>query len=126
VRVGAAPRRADRQARSQAIKANGFVFVSGTLGLHPRTGEMVGPTDIRAQTEQVLSNMKAVLEKADSSFEHVVKTTVLLKNMGDYKTVNEIYAKYFTTAPPARAAFAVAALPRDALVEIEAVALSKK
>lgn len=87
---------------------------------------MVGPTDIRAQTEQVLSNMKAVLEKADSSFEHVVKTTVLLKNMGDYKTVNEIYAKYFTTAPPARAAFAVAALPRDALVEIEAVALSKK
>lgn len=106
---------------SQAIICNGWVFVSGQLGLDPTTGELVGP-EVTAQTHQVLRNLKAILEAAGSGLERVVKTTIYLVDMQDFKTVNAIYAEYFHEAPPARATVQVAALPRGGLVEIEAIA----
>lgn len=106
---------------SQAIISNGWVFVSGQLGLDPVTGEFVG-ADVAAQTHQVLRNLKAILEAAGSGLERVVKTTIYLVDMQDFKTVNAIYAEYFREAPPARATVQVAALPRGGLVEIEAIA----
>jgi 2-iminobutanoate/2-iminopropanoate deaminase len=106
---------------SQAIKANGFVFLSGQVGLDPQSGEMVGP-DVRQQTERVLENLKAVLEAAGTSLHHVVKTTVFLKSMDDFPAMNEVYARYFTSAPPARATVEVSRLPKNALVEIDVMA----
>lgn len=106
---------------SQAIISNGWVFVSGQLGLDPATGEFAG-ADVAAQTHQVLRNLKAILEAAGSGLERVVKTTIYLVDMQDFKTVNAIYAEYFREAPPARATVQVAALPRGGLVEIEAIA----
>ncbi len=106
---------------SQAIVCNGWIFVSGQLGLDPTTGELVGP-DVAAQTHQVLRNLKAILEAAGSGLERVVKTTIYLADMQDFKTVNAVYAEYFKEAPPARATVQVAALPRGGLVEIEAIA----
>ena len=106
---------------SQAVRTNGFLFVSGQVALDPKTGEMTG-ADIRPQTERVFENIKGILEAAGSNLHHVVKTTVFLKDMNDFSTMNEVYAKYFTSAPPARSTVQVARLPKDALVEIEVIA----
>jgi 2-iminobutanoate/2-iminopropanoate deaminase len=106
---------------SQAIRTNGFLFVSGQVALDPKTGEMTG-ADIRPQTERVFENIKGILEVAGSNLHHVVKTTVFLKDMNDFSTMNEVYAKYFTSAPPARSTVQVSRLPKDALVEIEVIA----
>ena len=107
---------------SQAIKANGFVFLSGQIALDPISGEFVG-ADVRQQTERVLENLKAILEAAGSSLKHVVRTTVFLKDMNDFPAMNETYAKFFTTMPPARSTVQAARLPKDALVEIDVIAL---
>jgi len=106
---------------SQAIKSNGFLFVSGQIALDPKSGEFVG-ADIRQQTERVLENLKGIVEAAGVTFNHVVKTTVFLKDMNDFTAMNEIYARYFTAAPPARSTVQAARLPKDALVEIEVIA----
>jgi 2-iminobutanoate/2-iminopropanoate deaminase len=107
---------------SQAIKSNGFLFVSGQIALDPKSGEFVG-TDVRQQTERVLENLKAILEAAGSSLKHVVKTTVFLKDMNDFPAMNDTYARYFNTTPPARSTIQAARLPKDALVEIDVVAV---
>ena len=108
---------------SQAIRANGFLYVSGQVALDPKTGEFVG-TDIRQQTQRTLENVKGILEAAGSNMHHVVKTTVFLKDINDFSAMNEVYAKFFTLAPPARSTVQVARLPKDALVEIEVIASS--
>ena len=110
---------------SQAIKAGGFVFVSGQIPIDPQTGQFV-PGGIAEQTERVLKNLAAVLEAAGSSLERVVKTTVFLADMKEFPGMNEVYATFFSGPPPARATVAVAGLPRDARVEIEAVALASE
>jgi 2-iminobutanoate/2-iminopropanoate deaminase len=106
---------------SQGIKAGGFVFVSGQVALDPKTGALVG-SDVAAQTERVLKNLQAVVEAAGSDLERVVKATVYLRTMADFAAMNEVYAKYFKSEPPARATVAVAGLPKDALVEIDVIA----
>lgn len=106
---------------SQAVKANGFVFVSGQIALDPQSGEFAG-ADVRQQTERVMENLKAILEAGGASLGHVVKTTVYLKDMNDFTAMNEVYARYFTAAPPARSTVQAARLPKDALVEIDVVA----
>lgn len=106
---------------SQAVRANGFLFVSGQVSLDPKTGEMIGAS-ISAQTERVFENVKGILEAAGSNLHHVVKTTVFLKDMNDFTAMNDVYARYFTAAPPARSTVEVARLPKDALVEIEVIA----
>jgi len=108
---------------SQAIKANGFVFVSGQIPIDPGTGEFV-EGGIREQTEQVMKNLSALLEASGSSLDQVVKTTVFLADMQDFAAMNEIYSMYFGENPPARATVAAAGLPRNARVEIEAVAVT--
>jgi 2-iminobutanoate/2-iminopropanoate deaminase len=108
---------------SQAIKANGFVFVSGQLALLPGAKELV-PGGITEQTEQVLANLGAILEASGSSFGQIVKTTVFLQNLGDFAAMNEVYARHIGDTPPARSTFEVAKLPSGALVEIEAIALA--
>ena len=108
---------------SQAIRTNGFLYVSGQVALDPKTGEFVG-TDIRQQTERTLENIKGILEAAGSNMHHVVKTTVFLKDMNDFAAMNEAYARFFSLAPPARSTVQVARLPKDALVEIEVIAAS--
>lgn len=106
---------------SQAVCAGGFVYVSGQIPLDSATGEFAGP-DIRTQTRQSLKNIAAILAAAGSGMDRVVKTTVLLKDIGDFAAMNEVYAEAFTAPYPARAAFEAAALPKGALVEIECVA----
>jgi 2-iminobutanoate/2-iminopropanoate deaminase len=106
---------------SQAIKANGFLFLAGQVSLDPVSGEF-SAGDIRQQTKRVLENIKGILEAAGSNFHHVVKTTVFLKDMNDFAAMNEVYGRYFTVAPPARSTVQVARLPKDGLVEIEVVA----
>ncbi len=108
---------------SQAIRANGFLFISGQVGFDPQTGEFVG-NDVRSQTERVLENLKAILEAAGVTLNHVVKTTVFLKDMNDFPAMNEVYAKYFSAAPPARSTVQAARLPKDALVEIDVIAVA--
>ena len=110
---------------SQAIKAGGFVFVSGQIPIDPQTGQFV-PGGIAEQTRQVLKNLAAVLEAAGSSLDRVVKTTVFLADMKEFSGMNEVYATFFSSPPPARATVAAAGLPRDARVEIEAVALASE
>lgn len=107
---------------SQAIKANGFVYVSGQIAIDPETGEFVSG-GIAEQTQRVLKNLAAVLEASGSSLDQVVKTTVFLADMKEFVGMNEVYATFFSGPPPARATVAAAGLPRDARVEIEAVAL---
>jgi len=107
---------------SQAIGVGDFVFCSGQIGIDPATGSLVDG-GIAAETRQVLTNLAAVLEAAGSSLAQVVKTTVYLKNLDDFITMNEIYASFFPTNPPARATIEVSHLPRRALVEIEAIAV---
>jgi 2-iminobutanoate/2-iminopropanoate deaminase len=106
---------------SQAIKANGFVFVSGQIALDPKTGEFAG-ADVSQQTERVLENLKAILEASGVHLNHVVKSTVYLKDMNYFAAMNEVYARYFTLSPPARSTVQAARLPKDALVEIDVVA----
>lgn len=105
---------------SQAVKAGNYIFVSGQLPIDAATGEM--PADIKAQTARSIENIKAILAEAGANLENVIKTTVLLADMSLFGEMNEVYAGYFTPVYPARAAFAVKELPKQALVEIEAVA----
>ncbi|RVY21266.1 RidA family protein [Helicobacter pylori] len=107
---------------SQAIATNDLVFVSGQLGIDVSTGEFKG-ADIHSQTTQSMENIKAILKEAGLGIDSVVKTTILLKSLDDFAVVNEIYGSYFTEPYPARATFQVAKLPKDALVEIEAIAI---
>ncbi|NHA80271.1 RidA family protein [Helicobacter pylori] len=107
---------------SQAIATNDLVFVSGQLGINATTGEFKG-ADIHSQTMQSMENIKAILKEANLGMDSVVKTTILLKSLDDFAVVNEIYGSYFTEPYPARATFQVAKLPKDALVEIEAIAI---
>lgn len=106
---------------SQGVRAGGFVFSAGQLGLVPGTKDFAGP-DIESQTRQALENLKAVLEAGGCCLEHVVKTTVFLADMGEFARMNAVYAEFFSKAPPARSAVQVAALPLGGRVEIEAVA----
>ena len=110
---------------SQAIKAGGFVFATGQIPIDPQTGQFVAG-GIAEQTRQVLQNLGAVLEAAGSSLDLVVKTTVFLADMKEFSGMNEVYATFFSSPPPARATVAAAGLPRDARVEIEAVALASE
>ncbi len=106
---------------SQAIEVNGMVYTSGVIPVEPATGEI--PDGIEAQAEQAIKNLMQLLQAAGSGAEQVVKTTVFIKDMNDFAKVNEIYAKYFTGDYPARSCVEVARLPKDVLIEIEAVAL---
>ena len=105
---------------SQAIEANGMLFISGQIPVNPATGTV--PEGITAQTEQVLKNVEAILKESGYGFENVIKTTCLLSDIANFKPMNEVYAKYYTKDCPARAAFAVKDLPMGVLVEIETIA----
>jgi 2-iminobutanoate/2-iminopropanoate deaminase len=107
---------------SQAIRANGFVFVSGQVAIDPSTQQVING-DVAAQTDRVLKNLSAILKAAGTGLEKVVRSTVFLKNMGDFAAMNEIYGRYFSSAPPARSTVEVARLPKDVLVEIDMIAL---
>jgi len=106
---------------SQAVYTNGHLYISGQLPINPETGKM--PEGIVAQTEQALKNIQAILNEAKFTLDDVVKSTVLLKDINDFKAMNEVYAKYYTSKPPARAAYEVANLPLGAMVEIETIAI---
>ena len=107
---------------SQAVISNGVAYLSGQIPLDPATNQLVDG-DIAAQTERVLLNLKAVLEASGASLESVVKTTVFLKDMGDFPKMNEVYGKFFASNPPARSTVQAARLPRDVSVEIDAIAV---
>jgi len=106
---------------SQAVISNGFAFLSGQIPLDPATGQLIDG-DIAAQIQRVLENLKAVLESCGTSLDRVVKTTVYLKDMGEFARMNEVYARYFTEKAPARATVEAARLPRDVRVEIDCIA----
>jgi 2-iminobutanoate/2-iminopropanoate deaminase len=108
---------------SQAVRANGFVFVSGQIALDPGTQELV-PGDIAVQTERVLENVKGILQASGSSLEKVVRATVFLSDMNEFGSMNEVYARYFPHAFPARSTVQAARLPRDVRVEIDVIALA--
>jgi 2-iminobutanoate/2-iminopropanoate deaminase len=121
VRTEAAPAPFQGAPYSQAIRSGGFVFVSGQLALKPGDHELSGGT-IEEQTEQVFSNLRAILEEAGTGLDRLVKTTVFLQNLDDFKGMNSVYAKHVGETPPARSTVEVARLPSGALVEIEAIA----
>jgi 2-iminobutanoate/2-iminopropanoate deaminase len=123
VRTEAAPAPFQGAPYSQAIRAGGFVFVSGQLALRPGHDGLAGDS-VAEQTEQVFANLRAVLEAAGSSLDRLVKTTVFLQNLDDFAAMNEVYARHVGDEPPARSTVEVAKLPSGALVEIEAVALA--
>ena len=108
---------------SQAIRANGFVFVSGQIAFDPHTQQLVAG-DVAAQTERVLENVKGIVEAAGSSLDKVVRTTVFLADMNEFATINEVYARYFPANAPARSTVQAARLPRDVRVEIDVIALA--
>jgi len=108
---------------SQAIRAGGFIFVAGQIPLDPDSGEVVG-TQIGAQTRRVMENLKAVLEAGGSSLDRVVKTTLYLKDLGDFAECNEVYGEFLGRAKPARATIQAAKLPKDVLLQLEAIALA--
>ena len=108
---------------SQAIQANGFIFISGQIAFDPATKQIV-EGDTARQTARVLDNLKAIVEAAGSSLDRAVKTTVFLKDIGDFAAMNEVYARYFPANPPARSTVEVARLPRDVRVEIDLIALA--
>jgi 2-iminobutanoate/2-iminopropanoate deaminase len=110
---------------SQAIRANGFVFVSGQVAIDPATQQVI-VGDVKAQTDRVLRNLSEILEAAESGLGRVVRCGVFLKDIGDFAAMNEVYGKYFSTAPPARTTVEVARLPKDVLVEIDVIALAKQ
>ena len=122
IRTDSAPAPFQGAPYSQAIKANGFVFVSGQLALKPDHAEIVGD-NITDQTELVLTNLRAILEEAGTSLDNLVKTTVFLQNLDDFAGMNEVYSKHVGERPPARSTVEVAKLPSGALVEIEAIAV---
>ena len=107
---------------SQAIEANGMIFASGQIPLDPSTGEIAGTT-IEEQTERVMQNLKCVLAQAGVGFDHVVKTTCFLADLADFTAFNAVYGKYFPENPPARSCFQVAALPKNAKLEVEVIAV---
>src|SRR6202049_4076106 len=107
---------------SQAVVHNGVAYLSGQIPLDPATNQLV-EGDIAAQTERVLQNLKAVLEACGASLESVLKTTVFLKDMADFPKMNEVYARHFTQSPPARATVEASRLPRDVVIEIDAIAV---
>ena len=107
---------------SQAIKANGLIFTSGQIAIDPATQQVI-TGDIAAQTDRVLRNLSEILEAAGSGLGKVVRCTAFLKNMSEFAAMNEVYSKYFSTAPPARSTVEVARLPKDVLVEIDVIAL---
>jgi 2-iminobutanoate/2-iminopropanoate deaminase len=107
---------------SQAILTALFVFTSGQIAIDPATQQVVSG-DVAAQTDRVLKNLAAILEESGSSLQKVVRCTVFLKNMGDFGAMNEVYGRYFNQAPPARSTVEVARLPKDVLIEIDAIAL---
>ena len=107
---------------SQAIQAGNFLFLSGQIPLDPKTGELV-KGDIRRQTQQVLENIKGILESQELGMENLVKTTIFLKEIWNFNQVNEVYSTFFPSSPPARSTVEVARLPRDVEIEIEAIAL---
>jgi 2-iminobutanoate/2-iminopropanoate deaminase len=109
---------------SQAIRANGLVLVSGQVAFDPATQQII-VGDIAAQTDRVIKNLSAILAAAGTGLDKVVRSTVFLKNMGDFAAMNEVYGKYFTGAPPARSTVEVARLPKDVLVEIDVIALAE-
>jgi 2-iminobutanoate/2-iminopropanoate deaminase len=108
---------------SQAVQAGNLLFLSGQIPIDPKTGELI-KGDIRKQTQQVLENIKGILESQEIGMEDVVKVTIFLKDMGNFSQVNEVYATYFPSSPPARSTVEVAKLPRDVDIEIEAIALT--
>ena|ERR1700731_2986631 len=108
---------------SQAIRANGFVFVSGQVAIDPANQQVVG-SDVAVQTDRVLKNLSAILKAAGSGLDKVVRSTVFLKNMGDFAAMNEVYGRYFSSTPPARSTVEVVRLPKDVLVEIDVIALA--
>jgi len=108
---------------SQAIKANGFVFISGQIPLDPATQQLL-QGDVAAQTERVLQNLSGILKAAGSSMQQVVRCGVFLKSMSDFADMNEVYSRYFTQNPPARSTVEVARLPKDVLVEIDVIAVA--
>ena len=110
---------------SQAIRANGMVFVSGQVAIDPGTQQVI-EGDVAVQTERVIHNLSAILKAAGSGLDMVVRSTVFLKNMGDFAAMNEVYGKHFTGAPPARSTVEAARLPKDVLVEIDVIALAQK
>jgi len=108
---------------SQAIRANGFVFVSGQVAIDPATQQVING-DIAAQTDRVLKNLSAILKAAGTELNKVVRSTVFLKDMGDFAAMNEVYARYFMATPPARSTIQAARLPKDVLIEIDVIALA--
>jgi len=108
---------------SQAIRTDEFVFVSGQVAIDPSTQQVLGG-DVAVQTDRVLRNLSAILNAAGSGLEKVVRSTVFLKNMGDFTAMNEVYGRYFNAKPPARSTVEVARLPKDVLVEIDVIALA--
>lgn len=108
---------------SQAIRANGFLFISGQVCFDPATGNLISG-GIQEQTEQVIKNLSAILQAAGSGLDKVVKTTVYLKNMSEFAQMNEVYGRFFPSAPPARSTVEVARLPKDVAVEIDVIALA--
>lgn len=107
---------------SQAIKAGEFVFCAGQIAIDPATGQLI-QGDVAAQADRVLKNLAAVLSAAGTDLEHAIKTTIYIKNISDFAAVNEVYGKYFKASPPARSTVGVAALPKDALIEIDVIAV---
>jgi len=107
---------------SQAVESNGTLYISGQIPINPATGKIV-EGGIKEQTEQVMKNIEAILTEAGYSFENVVKSTCLLDNMDNFAAMNEVYAKYYNTNPPARAAFGVVKLPLGVMIEIETIAV---
>jgi 2-iminobutanoate/2-iminopropanoate deaminase len=108
---------------SQAIKANGFVFVSGQVAIDPATQQVING-DVAVQTERAMQNLSGILRAAGTSLDKVVRSTVFLKNIGDFAAMNEVYGKHFGSQPPARSTVEVARLPKDVLVEIDVIALA--
>lgn len=108
---------------SQAIRANGFIFVSGQVAIDPGT-QQVAPGDVTAQTDRVLKNLSAILKAAGSGLDKVVRSTVFLKDMADFTAMNEVYGRYFAANPPARSTVQAARLPKDVSVEIDVIALA--
>ncbi|HPZ44299.1 MAG TPA: RidA family protein [Bacillota bacterium] len=110
---------------SHGVRTGNLIFTSGQIPINPATGEIVSP-DIRVQTKQALENLKNVLQAGGSDLDHVLKTTLYIKDMNDFSAINDVYGSYFKENCPARSCVEVSALPKGALIEIEAVALAKK
>lgn len=124
VATDAAPKAIGPYSQAVVAPAGRLVFCSGQIAIDPKTGELAGAGDIRQETHRVMKNLEAVLRAAGTSFASVVKSTIYLVDLGNFSMVNEVYATYFTGSPPARATVQVAALPRGAQVEIDAIAMA--